>query len=122
MILKFSQFILEKYENPTRGIAITIDDAVNFYKENCSDWNLEAKQIYRGMPTVASSYLLYMPSEYTRESKNTYNVYTLLIDTFPSWSKFPKRSKSLICTEDLSKASGYKKKRCWNYIYCNTSK
>lgn len=36
-----------------------------------------------------------------RVSANTYNYYTLLIDdVLPAWKKYPKRSKSIICSLD----------------------
>lgn len=45
----------------------------------------------------------------TRSSRNTNNLYTLIIDNHPSWSKYPKRSKSFICGngQNYHHVSGY---------------
>lgn len=63
--------------------------------------------LYRGKSF--SGYILeQIPS--LRKSENTSNIYTrLLSDILPSWSKYPKRNKSFICTSNYSKASGYDK-------------
>jgi len=42
-----------------------------------------------------------------RKSRNTTNEYTLLIDNLPEWKKFPKRSKSLICTTNPNDTENY---------------
>lgn len=55
--------------------------------------------IYRGnsLLDVDSSYIV-KPSLYNRQSRNTSNEYTLLFDNLPSWSEYPKRSKSIVCS------------------------
>jgi len=45
-----------------------------------------------------------------RVSANTFNYYTLWMDNHPSWSEFPKRSKSLVCSTNLITASNYARK------------
>lgn len=45
-----------------------------------------------------------------RMSANTFNYYTLWMDNHPSWSKFPKRSKALVCSTNIITASQYARK------------
>lgn len=67
----------------------------------------ENNQIYRGSPN--SEQIVYTdPTTVERKSRNTSNEYTLLFShILPSWSKWPKRSRSLICSEIYSYARGY---------------
>jgi hypothetical protein len=109
MILKFSQFILEKYETESRGQRLDRIDAIEFYKANCSDWNLDSYKIYRGLPYEPNVHTIVKPNEYNRISSNTSNFYTKLIDNLPSWQKYPKRSKSIIGTNALDGALNYTK-------------
>lgn len=44
-----------------------------------------------------------------RRSANTHNYYTLWMDNAPEWSKFPKRSRSFICSESEDIADGFGK-------------
>ena len=47
-------------------------------------------------------------SKVTRKSANTRNWYTLLFDhVLPAWQNYPKRSKSFICTTNMSTAQNY---------------
>jgi len=58
--------------------------------------------IYRGVEIKSEGYLLYGDSRLTeRVSANTDNYYTQIIDNIlPEWEKFPKRSRSFICTNE----------------------
>jgi len=42
-----------------------------------------------------------------RKSAHTDNYYTLLFDNLPSWKKYPKRSRGLVCSTDMQYASNY---------------
>lgn len=58
---------------------------------------------YRG------DYAYIQPSKYERRSAYASgNHYTLLLDNLPSWKKYPKRSRSVICSTDRWKANEYK--------------
>ena len=59
--------------------------------------------------TGESDYYIVETQNFTRVSANTENYYTLLIDNLPEWSKFPKRSKSLICSTDKNLAEPFGK-------------
>lgn len=47
-------------------------------------------------------------NKFNRKSANTHNYYTIWMDNHPSWSDYPKRSKSLICSmsEDYAGSFG----------------
>jgi hypothetical protein len=103
MLFKFSEFIKEYYDYPegTRSKEISLEETVIFYKENCTDWDLNGIQIYRGTEGAQFDYSINDPSKSIRISRNTSNYYTLLLDTFSVWKNYPKRSKSLICSTHL---------------------
>lgn len=54
-----------------------------------------------------SPVLISDPKKSIRKSKNTSNHYTLLFSNLPSWSKYPKRNRSLIATTNVNWASQY---------------
>jgi len=82
---------------PTTGRSQVVDEKFvqNFFKKNKQC--LKGSPIYRGLE-FDENYLYVEPSQYERVSANTNNYYTLLMDNLPSWQKYPKRSKSIICT------------------------
>ena len=61
----------------------------------------QGRRIYRGMDVYDTDFF-YQPvmQPGTRKSANVPNWYTLIMDNVPEWSKFPKRSASVICTTD----------------------
>jgi len=81
----------------TTGRSQVVDEKFvsNFFKKNKQC--LKGTPIYRGLE-FEENYLYVEPSKYERVSANARNYYTLLIDNLPAWKKYPKRSKSIICT------------------------
>lgn len=65
---------------------------------------LKAPPIYRGVYTPVD-FAKVEPQKFTRESANTYNWYTLIINNAPAWKPYPKRN--LICSTSKDYASGY---------------
>jgi len=64
-------------------------------------------RIYRGKRGDLD-YMLIAPGRgKLRRSHNTRNYYTLLIDNLKVWSAYPKRSRSIVCSTNIGKASGY---------------
>lgn len=63
-------------------------------------------KIYKGIDVEYES-LSIDPNLYTRQSANTSNFYTMLLDNLPSWKNYPKRSKSIICTNSKQRANSY---------------
>jgi len=47
------------------------------------------------------------PKKIQRTSKDTFNLYYIIMDTFPAWSGWPSRSQSVIFTNSLYEASEY---------------
>jgi len=47
------------------------------------------------------------PKKIQRASKDTFNLYYIIMDTFPAWKGWPSRSKSVIFTNSESTASDY---------------
>lgn len=94
------QFLVE-YATKSRSkkVDLTAKQIINWIEKNSPRYIVRAKSspIFRGK---RSGDLVSMssPQDFTRTSANTTNVYTELIDSFPSWSDYPKRSKSLICS------------------------
>ena len=63
--------------------------------------------IYRGHPSM-NDYFGAVVTPGTRISQNTSNIYTRLFsDILPSWHNFPKRNKSVICTNSKDTAESY---------------
>lgn len=65
-------------------------------------------RIFRGIKSITSQYLYVKPSQFARQSRNTINIYTALFDILPSWKEYPKRSRSIICSNEEEYAGGYK--------------
>ena len=61
----------------------------------------------RYMDTEPYAFIDPTKSNEPRVSRNTENYYTLIIDNDPRWKKFPRRSKSIICSTDKNRASSY---------------
>lgn len=112
--MKFKSYLNEsqQYEHSERSKAITENEAVDLIKKHCKkSWKAYADRktyIYRGIRSVGGPYLYTDPTKGPpRVSANTLNFYTLWIDNDPTWKDFPKRSRSLICSNDFQGASGY---------------
>jgi hypothetical protein len=66
-----------------------------------------ATSIYRGLNNKNNKYLFIQPSKFERKSANTLNFYTILIDNSKYWKEYPKRSKSICCTNNKSHVKYY---------------
>jgi len=100
---------LKQFINESRGKVLSLDDTKKLLQTKCKKAVEEYKKgniIYRGINNY-NNYLYIQPSKSTRVSLNTENYYTLINDNSPSWEKYPKRSKSVICTTDLYRADNY---------------
>jgi len=104
--MRLNKLIVEERERSTH---ISEDEAIDGIKSHCKD-ALEShkvgRRIYRGVHMDGNAYIV-KPGEHTRVSANTYNTYTLLIDHSKKWAKYPKRSKSIICTSSSGGTQGY---------------
>jgi len=101
--MRYKQYLTEGYN---RSKSISKELAIELIKSNCRD-ALKGTPIYRGVRNFNTEYLYIDPSKYNRISANTSNYYTLINDNSPYWKKYPKRSKSIICSTDINQISMY---------------
>lgn len=94
-----------------RGKFIKEDEALNWIYKNCQkfvSWmgtgdRKSGRFISRSVGRKSDHNFWFVDPKKVSEprmSANTYNYYTLIMDNESSWSKFPKRSLSLICLTD----------------------
>ena len=107
--MRFKAFILQE----NRSKKITKEEAGQLLDKHCNkaiESYERGNRIYRGVNVLGSDeYRFIDPKKFKRKSKNTTNHYTELMDHLPSWSKYPKRSQSIICSTsyDYARAFGY---------------
>ena len=98
----------------SRSLPITKEQAISIVHKNCRYYTRKSQSIYRGLGMQTDAFaLLVQPSKYERESANTANYYTLLIDNSPKWINYPKRSKSIVCSTSYDTARGYGMTTCY---------
>jgi hypothetical protein len=107
--MKFIQYL-----NEERSQHITRSAAIDLIKKNCSIIYKKYKdgmpKLWRGVRHSQSNYLFVdgASSQNLRRSAHAYyNYYTLLFDNLPSWKDYPKRSKSIICSNSQFTANTY---------------
>lgn len=92
------------YES-VRSKPISIEEAGSLIRENCSDI-VNKQSIWRGIRKEIPA--LFVDSTIgQRQSANTESYMNLILDNSKHWSKFPDRSKSLICSNDGFVANSY---------------
>jgi len=97
------------YKKPTTYKKLSESEFNSLFNKEYSQAK-NANEIFRGM-RYCGDLVLTHPSK--RISQNTSNVYTrLMSDILPSWSEYPKRSESFICSTSKCSASSY-----GSYIY-----
>ena len=111
--MKLKYLIAEELERKGINFIHTFDGLIELLQLRCSE-ALEhsakiKKYLYRGFNiNYPTDYGFKVdPSQRERKSRSGYNYHTLLMDNLPEWSRFPKRSKSLICSTDQATAAGF---------------
>jgi hypothetical protein len=101
--------LFEEYNKDSRNKEISIEEAVNLYNQNCNDWDLNGKMIYRGSWTSPNIFYGHAGSKEheTRVSANSDNVYTSIFSLSESWKQAPDRSKSYIMSDDSEIANSF---------------
>lgn len=100
--MRFQSYLIETNikGDVTRSKEISGEKAVDIIRTKCRN-SLKGTIIERSFVHRIHDpqrYLYVEPSKFERYSKNTSNEYTILVDhILPSWKKFPKRSKSIVC-------------------------
>ncbi len=100
---------LNKYLTEGRSVPLSDDEGNKLLRGNNYYGSTFGTPIYRGVPNVNSKFLYIEPNKFERVSANTENFYTLLIDNSERWKKYPKRSKSIICSTSIATAHNYGK-------------
>jgi hypothetical protein len=111
-MITFKQYILEGAVGRQPNFKdLDIDQAIDIFKKNCKKSlpNLEHNHVYyKGFHDVTMPNLCTVNTTDTeRESENTLNYYTVILDNNPMMSAFPKRSRSFVCTTNKETAHGY---------------
>jgi len=104
---------LKQHITESRGVVLDQATAISAIKKQCSSAlsaMRKGKEVYRGVGDASvgkSDFIFIKPTGSDRVSANTHNLYTLVIDGSSKWAKYPKRSKSIICTTDYNNANNY---------------
>jgi hypothetical protein len=109
--MHYKDFLFENLNeySQERSQVIKIEEVVKLIKTDYSEaWNKlnEGIVLYRGTENN-SDFIITDPSIGIRNSANTFNYYTAIIDNSKRWKGYPKRSKSVICSTSISYAGGY---------------
>jgi len=95
-------------EHNGRSVELFLDDAIKIFKTKCSDYNIDNTTIYRGIRTsMRTPYLEVSPKKYKRSAGYSNTTYLNFIDGSESWSSYPKRRESIICSTSDSTADAY---------------
>jgi len=99
---------LNEYVEKQRGKPITKEEARELLRTDHADAFVSKVQIYRGVGGYGDfAYIDPSKSKDLRRSASTSNYYTLMMDNSSKWSKYPKRSKSIICSTDSEYSDGF---------------
>jgi len=111
--MKLKQYIKENNEEltvRTNYRQLNFNECIDLIKQSYNVAFNNKHYIYRGIENNIDC-IYVNPKLVTRRSAYaSENYYTELLDSFKSWQDYPKRSKSLICTNSLDKVNEY----TWN--------
>lgn len=111
--MRFNEFLIERTVNgkkPKKTSVETYDELKKILDTHCKEGLSFLKNntgLFRGMNAGYDSFLITDYSQGERKSENTRNLYTVLIDNSPHFKNFPKRSKSMICSNSIFYAKQY---------------
>lgn len=106
--MKINDIITEAGVKPYEKQVINTDKVETILRQFCPAYdNLLVSPIWRGVKNHDEPILKIDPSTGVRQSQNTTNYYTELMDHNPHYNGWPKRSRSLICTTDFKRAVNY---------------
>lgn len=100
-----SEYGEEFYKIP-RSKNITKEEAFKLIDTNCKKTMKTQKWLYRETKAWGD-FVISDPTKGERYSRNTSNYLTMMMSYLPSWSKYPKRTKCLVCSTGKSGAYGY---------------
>ena len=100
--------LMNNYYDMPRTKNLDRYEATKLLNTKCKKTVSSGNFLYRESKDTGSDYALTDPtSGEPRVSRNIVNYFTLLIDNLPSWKKFPKRSRSVVCSTTMAGAYGY---------------
>lgn len=100
---------LSKILSEGRSSAISMEKALEIAQIN-NPGGISKYPIFRGGRNLKDDFYYIQPSLFNRKSAYTddkLNYYTILIDNLPSWKEYPKRSRSIICSNNNDYANSY---------------
>ena len=110
----FKEFLSEKIIKKWNSKPLEIDKAINILNKHCSN-GLKAIAnggiLYRGDAKINGNFEIIDPSVGIRTSRDTNNLYQLMMDSSSALDDYPSRSKSLICHTKFEGAEFYKNPR-----------
>jgi hypothetical protein len=106
--MRLKNYIIEvqRYKKKFRGVELSLDEVIRVSRHysKAIEKLLKNENSVIMTRTTLGSYFDYKyinpKKEEPRVSANTFNYYTLIIDNSKKWSKYPKRSQSIICLND----------------------
>lgn len=116
----FKQFLEAAVGNEPKFEAKSTAEALKIFETQCSDafWMVkENRPLWRGAKNLSAAivkagYVVVDTSATERQSQNTSNYYTMILDNNPAMAEFPKRSRSFIGSTSYDTADGFA--RAWD--------
>jgi len=98
--VRFKEFLLREAKHRED---ISIEKAEELLRAHCSDALSHQEPMWRGSKKAAEDAYIMNPEASDRSSAHTTNYYTIIMDHFLGSKGWPKRSKSIICTNNKGK-------------------
>ena len=100
--------MMDREYNGSRRQPIETEQAFEFIRSNCRE-AIESTPIYRGVKRSQTdgAKIVDTAGAAPRLSANTHSYVGMLMDNLPGWRGYPKRNKSLICTNYQDYAQSY---------------
>ena len=107
--MKIREVITELEVKPYEKQVIDTGNVETLLRQFCPAYdNLLVTPIWRGFKNHDEAVLKIDPGTGIRQSQNTTNYYTELLDHNPYYKDWPQRSRSLICTTEHNRAYSYR--------------
>lgn len=110
--MTFKQFFFlheANYNAAARTAELSPEQFAKLYNANCSQYDPHNNIIYRGIRNFVAEYGFNDPTQMERAASNGKSFFMWLIESYPSWQNYPKRSRSIIATTSETYASQYGK-------------
>ena len=106
--MKSTEFITEREVISYQSSVLGVDDAVAMLNAHCrQSLAMIHTPLWRGMRNHRQPIISIDPSTGLRQSENTSNYYTVLMDNSPYFAGWPKRSRSLVCSTSRQYANAF---------------